>query len=162
VQKALIVDIEKCTGCRICEMACSFHHEKECNPAKSRIHVIKWEKAAVDVPMVCQQCDIPICESVCPVRAMFRDPETGAILIDYDACIGCRMCLVACPFGGPSINVETSQIIKCDLCKGKPRCAEMCPTGAIEYVPANRVTLMKKRASAEKLGELVRRLVVPE
>jgi len=161
MQKVLLVNSEKCTGCRICEIVCSFHKERECNPTKSRIHIIKWEDAGIDVPIVCQQCEIPICERVCPVEAISRDQKTGAMIIDYNVCIGCRMCLMACPFGGMSIDIEQKKIIKCDLCEGNPVCAKFCPTQAIEYVQATRATLIKKRNSAQKLSELIRKLVVP-
>lgn len=160
MQKILIINPEKCTGCRICEQVCAFHHERECNPAKSRIHIIKWEKGGLDVPMVCQQCDIPVCEKICPVRAISRDPKTGAMVINHDICIGCRMCLIICPLGGPSIDVEKKRTIKCDLCEGDPICSKFCPTGAIEYITPTKATLLKKRDSIKKIGELVRLLVV--
>ena len=65
-QKILIVDPEKCTGCRTCEVTCSLHHEKGCNLSKSRVHILKWERVGADVPMLCMQFDEPICEAVCP------------------------------------------------------------------------------------------------
>lgn len=158
LQKILLIDPEKCTGCRTCEVACSFHHERACNPAKARIHVLRWEEDGVDVPMVCQQCEEPICVKVCPVKCISRDNSTGAVLIDHDACIGCRMCMIACPLGGISLDVEKRKMIKCDLCGGNPECTKYCSAGAIKYTTASRATMMKKRASAQKLGELIRKL----
>lgn len=160
-QKILLIDVEKCTGCRICELICSLHHERECNPAKSRIHIIKWGEAGLDVPLLCQQCDIPLCESVCPVKAVNRDTKTGALLIKDDACIGCRMCVIVCPFGGVFEDMEKRKVIKCDLCEGDPKCVEFCPTEALQYMPITRAILLKKRASAERMGELMRKLVLP-
>jgi carbon-monoxide dehydrogenase iron sulfur subunit len=159
--KVLVIDPEKCAGCRTCEAVCSFYHEKEFNPAKSRIHVLKWEEAGLDVPMVCQQCESPVCETVCPVKAVSRDSKTSAMLIDYDICIGCRMCIMACPFGGPSINPETRKTIKCDLCDGDPQCAKFCPTGTIEYKNATKATYKKRKEAANKLGELIVKLATP-
>jgi len=155
VQKVLLVWPEKCTGCRVCELACSWEHERVFSPALSRIQVVSWKREGVDVPMVCQQCQTALCMEACTARAIDRDPETGAVLVDARRCIGCHMCVLACPFGGPAIHPETGKIIKCDLCGGSPRCAEMCPVGAIEYVRADRVGLARKRAS---LGYLTRYL----
>jgi len=162
MQKVLLIDPEKCTGCRICEIWCSFFHERECNPSKARIHVIKWEERGLDVPMVCQQCEIAVCQRVCPVGAIIRDSNTGAVIVNEDLCIGCRICLAACPFGGCSINLDDKKVIKCDLCGGNPKCSEMCPREAIQYIPATRIVIKKKRASATKLSELIRKIAIPE
>jgi len=159
MEKILFIDSEKCTGCRVCEMVCSLYHEDEVNPLKSRIHVISWEDQAIDVPMVCQQCETPLCERVCPANATYRDPQTSAMFINEEACIGCRMCIIACPFGGPSMNIDTGKTIKCDLCQGEPKCVEFCVTKALQYIPVSKAVLMRKRAAAQKLGELVRILV---
>lgn len=160
-QKILIIDPEKCTGCRICEVACSLHHEEECNPSKSRVHILKWEELGADVPMLCMQCDEPVCEAVCPVSAIHRDAETNAISIDNEVCIGCRMCVVACPFGGITFDMVGKKALACDLCKGDPICVKLCPTEALQYVSATRAILMKKRKAAEKLGELMMKLAAP-
>lgn len=160
-QKILLIDPEKCTGCRICEVACSLHQEKECNPSKSRVHILKWEGLGVDVPMLCVQCDEPICEAVCPTAAIRRDAKTKAISIDHEACIGCRMCVMACPFGGITLDTVERRALACDLCEGDPICVKLCPTGALQYVSATRAILAKKRGAAERLGELMRKFITP-
>lgn len=155
-----MIDIEKCTGCKSCELACSFYHEKEFNLTKSRIYVFKLEKEGVDAPLVCQHCDTPICEVVCPMKAIYRHPKTGAVLIDPNTCIGCRMCAISCPLGGISFDADKRRMIKCDLCDGDPKCVKICPTGAIYYVEATKASILKRRSSAEKLGELLRKLTI--
>ena len=122
---------------------------------------MSWEEEGIDVPMVCQQCETPICEAVCPMHALYRDPQTGAMLIKEEACIGCRMCIIACPFGGSSIHPETIKTIKCDLCLGEPQCVEFCATKALEYIPVSKAVLLRKRAAARKLGELMKTLTTP-
>ncbi len=160
-QKILFADYGKCTGCTLCEVACSLHHEKECNPSKSRIHAIKWEELGADVPMVCVQCDEPVCEAVCPVAAIHRDAETNAILIDHETCIGCKMCAMACPFGAITIDIVGKKALVCDLCEGNPVCVKFCEPKALQYIPASQAILMKKREAAQKLGELTRKLITP-
>ncbi len=152
-RKILTIDPEKCTGCRICEVVCSFYHEKEFNPRRARLAILKNEMEGLNIPMVCQQCEIPLCEEACPTGATYRDEKTGALLIDETKCIGCRMCIYVCPFGAPSIDPLTMMTIKCDLCNGNPQCAKYCPRKAIDYVPADKVGIMKKRSGADKISK---------
>ena len=148
--KNLLVYPEKCLGCRTCEMFCSLSHTDTCNPARSRVNIIKMDLDVRCVPMVCQQCVDPACENSCPVGAISRNPTTGAMETDRDICIGCRTCVFACPFGGTSVDPAEGTVIRCDLCEGEPKCVEACPYGAIVYVEEERQGLHKKRGSAER------------
>jgi Fe-S-cluster-containing hydrogenase component 2 len=158
MQKILFVDQEKCTGCRLCEIACSLHHEKVSNPSLSRIHIVKWENSGLYVPMICQQCETPICESVCPMRAVKRDENTGAVLIDGDLCVGCKLCVMFCPLGGVGIGKER-KVLKCDLCDGEPRCVKFCIPSALQFIDANAINLRKRRVAAEKFSELMKKML---
>jgi len=156
--KVLFVDFEKCTGCRTCEVACSLRNEGECNPALSRVTVVKWEEIGLDVPMVCQHCEHPPCQSVCPTEAIFRNEATGAVSIDYDVCIGCRTCVTACPFGAIAVGRGTGKVIRCTLCEGDPTCVKFCETQALQYVFPSTLVYLKKQSSARRLAELLARI----
>lgn len=156
MERVIVVDPDKCTGCKVCEMVCSLQHESEINPVKSRIHVMSWEDEGVDIPMICQQCESPPCEAVCPVNAIARDQETGALLIDEKACIGCRMCINACPFAAPTVQPDTRKVVKCDLCAGEPQCVAFCAPQALQYIPASKGVLLKKRSVARRFGEAMK------
>jgi Fe-S-cluster-containing dehydrogenase component len=86
----------------------------------------------------CLHCIDPSCVSVCPVSAMKKDPVTGIVTYDKDACMGCRYCSYACPFGVPQFDLTQAygRINKCEMCthlqkKGQiPACCDVCPTGA--------------------------------
>ena len=110
----------------------------------------------MDIPLLCLQCNESICMMVCHVKALSKDPKTSAIVIDYDVCAGCKMCAMACPFGGISID-QKGKPIKCDLCGGEPICAEFCPTGAITHMGTARANLAKMRASLEKFSYYLRK-----
>lgn len=145
VSKVLVVDPSKCSGCRVCENVCSFTHTLECNPARGRVSVVKLEAAGIDFPVMCRHCETPLCEKACPVPgANRRDTATGAMKIEYDRCIGCRYCMIGCPFGAISLDISTQKVIKCDLCDGDPKCAKWCPEGAISYVRADRANMLPK------------------
>ena len=154
--KVITVEPEKCTGCRICEAACSLHHTGECNPSKSRIHILKWEPLGLDFPMLCLQCDDMPCAVACPVEAISRDPHTGATIVDSSLCIGCRVCNIACPVGGASFDPSEGVAVICDLCGGEPLCAMLCPTGAVSYTIPAKAVLSKKRLAIERLSEILK------
>lgn len=150
--KALYIDYQKCTGCRLCELVCSVSHDGISNPTRSRIRVMKWEAEGLYIPMSCQQCQDAPCMAVCPVKAISRDEELGRIFVDYDVCIGCRSCIAACPFGAMSFNTMEKQVFKCDLCDGDPQCVRFCDMKAVDFVDATEVSIIKKRDAAERVS----------
>jgi Fe-S-cluster-containing hydrogenase component 2 len=120
---------------------------------------VKWETAGLYVPMVCQQCETPLCEVVCPMHALKRDNRTGAVLVNYDLCVGCRLCVVFCPLGGINIDTQTRKVIKCDLCDGEPLCVKFCEPQALRYLDATAINLKKRRTAAEKLSDLMKKML---
>ena len=66
------------------------------------------------------------------------------------------MCINACPFGAPTVRPETRKVVKCDVCSGEPQCVEFCAPKAIQYMPAAKGVLLKKRTAAKKYGELIK------
>ena len=150
MQRALLMTPEKCTGCRQCEMACSFEKERAFNPAKSRIRVFDLHAEGRFVPYTCTQCSQAWCMQACPVDAIGMDAATDAKLVHASRCVGCKVCTIACPFGTINYNVDSGKVDKCDLCGGDPACAKACPTGAITYVDAGQTGYDKMRAWAVK------------
>ena len=137
MQKSLLITPELCTSCLQCEMACSFEHEGVFNPSKSRIKVFEFEHGRRAVPYTCTQCAEAWCMHACPVEAIIKNAETGAMEVIDAVCVGCKVCTIACPFGTVNYDKDSGKVIKCDLCGGEPKCAEVCPTDAITYVDAN-------------------------
>ncbi|WP_029009766.1 hydrogenase 2 operon protein HybA [Azospirillum halopraeferens] len=109
----------------------------------------------------CLHCTDPSCVSVCPVSAMTKDPVSGIVSHDPDACIGCRYCVLSCPFGVPryDYNDAFGEIKKCQLCKHRlaentlPACADVCPTGATLFGPTPDLLAEAKRRTALTPGE---------
>jgi formate dehydrogenase iron-sulfur subunit len=140
VSAGLLFDVTRCIGCGACSAAC-----KEQNglplPIEPRATADTWtvveRRAGVNVRRLCMHCLEPACVSVCPVGAMTRT-ERGPVVYDSKKCIGCRYCIVACPFGVPKYqwNQPIPIVGKCILCRsrveaGQPTaCSAVCPTGA--------------------------------
>lgn len=152
--KVLMLDYTKCTGCRRCEMVCSVQHEGVSNPSRARVKIVKWEWEGRYVPMTCQQCLDAPCLQICPVKAISRDESLNRVSVDYNTCIGCRMCVTVCPFGAMSFDILARKVIKCDFCDGEPQCARFCEPQAIQYVDASEVDNVKMLEAAEKLTEV--------
>jgi len=145
--------VEKCTGCRTCELSCSFEHEGEFRPSVSRIRIIRSEEYGVNVPMFCRQCEDPPCKEKCPVDAIRKDEGTGAWLVDENLCIGCNACAEACPFGIIFVHPERHIAVKCDLCGGNPQCVKRCVYGVLKFMEKKHFPLKRARERAEELLE---------
>jgi carbon-monoxide dehydrogenase iron sulfur subunit len=151
--KGIIISPEKCTGCRTCELACSYNRSNSFNPKDAAISVQFYEEAGLQVPMMCLQCEDPHCMKVCTVNAITKDEETGRVNFDSDKCIGCKMCISACPFGNITYSSRLKTIIKCDLCGGAPECVKVCDCGAIEYKELDS-SLKKRKNIANQFKEV--------
>ncbi|CAD7775094.1 Putative dimethyl sulfoxide reductase iron-sulfur subunit B [Candidatus Methanoperedenaceae archaeon GB50] len=151
MKHTLLFDYEKCSGCRMCELACSFEHTGEFSPARSRIAVLSLEHG-VDMPVACLHCEDPLCMSVCPSGAISQ--SDGVVSFDEELCTGCRLCMMACPVGSPTIDPVVKRAVNCDLCAGEPACVSICPFGAVEFVPATHSALVNKKRIAEKLSAI--------
>lgn len=147
----LVLDPIVCSGCRTCEIACSLYHNKDCNPEKSRIRVIKFESRGVFTPVTCIHCETALCENVCPMRALKKNPNTGTVELNEEICIGCKLCIYVCPLAAPLFDADRNVVVKCDLCGGDPQCVKLCTTKALQYISVERLSILLKRKGANKL-----------
>ena len=140
-------DMTKCIGCRCCEVACA---EQNGTPAD-----LRWRRTGeieggaypytqrFYLSMACNHCVEAACLTGCPVDAYSKDPATGLVLHNADACIGCQYCTWNCPYGAPQYNPERGVVGKCDMCHNRlsdgrePACVNACPEGAIEIEIVN-------------------------
>lgn len=124
-----------CTGCRTCELACSFTHAIDGLRGQTRIYPLDGGFKDLWIPVVCLQCDDAACVKSCLVDALKRNPETGAIELNQEVCVKCMACVAACPFGCCIVDQQHAIIVKCNLCGGDPACAHFCPTKALRWEP---------------------------
>lgn len=153
-QYAMLNDTTRCIGCQACEEACA---EKNCFPesgtkpepnnqrstgtdALSVINAHSTDKGIIFAKTQCMHCDQPACVSACLVNAMYKTKE-GPVIWREDKCMGCRYCMISCPFDAPKFEYGSlnPRIRKCVMCfdrieEGKiPACAEACPQEAILF-----------------------------
>ena len=143
---AMLFDLRKCIGCSSCAVACKSENDVPLGVWRSWVK--KTEKGRFPntreyfLPIVCNNCEIPICVTVCPVNAGIKRPD-GIVYIDPHRCIGCRYCMASCPYGVRYIHPERKIAEKCFWCHHrvdaglKPACSLVCPTGAILFGDIN-------------------------
>jgi Fe-S-cluster-containing hydrogenase component 2 len=129
--KRILVEPPSCVGCRICELACSYRHNGVFSPSLSRVTVLKVDKYGLDLPLFCRQCEICPPLEACPTGALTRTGG-GCIRLERGDCIGCGLCVDACPYDGIKLDGSSNPLI-CDLCGGSPVCVERCPTQALSF-----------------------------
>ncbi len=151
MSRMIVVDMARCTNCRLCEMACSLKTTGAFAPTKSRIKVHVFAEHFKHVPVTCFQCADAPCGKVCPAGAL----RQGDDLVHFvkEACIGCRMCMLACPFGVIAFDPEARVIAKCDTCSGDPECVRFCAAGALEFRESEMAGIPKGREFARRLAD---------
>jgi formate dehydrogenase iron-sulfur subunit len=155
MSKAILYDATQCIGCLQCEEACAKQNglpytDPVRNEKKTSDH--KYTYVAVQdgdkyMRKLCMHCNDPACVSVCPVGALEKTKD-GPVTYDADKCMGCRYCMVACPFGVPKYEWTKAipRVRKCIMCSERvaagqqTACAEACPTGATIF--GDRETLL--------------------
>ena len=148
MKKVIVVDIEKCVGCKSCELACATAHSESKNIlqavfeqplAEARLRV--RTRADYSFPNLCRHCRNAPCIEACPTHALSRESLGEPVLCDLTKCVGIAHCVPACPYGVLRLDREGKVVLKCDSClerveEGKdPACVEGCPTDALRFVP---------------------------
>lgn len=172
---------DHCLSCHSCELACAVAHSDGHDlvsavqahlPLHARNHVVAFEGGAM--PMQCRQCEDAPCTFACPTGACRQ--AGGQIQIVEQNCIGCKLCVMVCPFGAITVRSEaaigddtcTNRGVakKCDLCvdwrsktgKPVPACVEACPTKAIQMIDLNAYRVALRDARAREIAQAHRHM----
>lgn len=148
IEKMIIVDQEKCSGCGLCAIVCSFDKQRIFNPFKGWVRVYRYLEKNLALPAVCEECENSPCIDACPTKAIER--VDGIVKINEDKCIGCRLCFVSCPHGAIFMDKTKRVATKCTLCDGKPLCARVCPRDVFTYVERTPENMRKRDKIIEK------------
>jgi formate dehydrogenase iron-sulfur subunit len=157
-RKAILVTPEACIGCRACQVACKSWNQLPAiktqnngsyqNPpdlASAAYNIIQYSEVPSETNPVrwlfvsrrCMHCEDAGCVTICPSGALYKTAE-GAVAFDRDKCIGCKLCVTACPFDVPRYDAD-GKVTKCHFCfdrianEMEPACVKTCPTGALKY-----------------------------
>ena len=173
MRKCLVIDLDRCTGCDSCVVACKLENNIALGEYWNRVIPVgpSGEFPNVEMywlPSQCQQCANPQCVHVCPTGASYRDPNTGVVLVDKSKCIGCQYCMMACPYGVRTFNKKEHVVEKCTLCShltadgtGEPACVHNCCAGARFFGDLDDPNSIVSQKIAEAGEENVHRLPDP-
>ncbi len=153
-RRSVLIDTTRCMGCRMCEYACASANglpepeskidrseERKTSPSQwSVVNRYETDVGAVNVKRQCMHCLQPACASACLTKAMHLTAD-GPVVWDIDKCMGCRFCMISCPFDVPKFEYDSPvpKIQKCQMCwerlrEGeRPACVENCPAGALAF-----------------------------
>lgn len=176
-RKALLISPELCIGCRGCQTACkewnqlpatktrnlgTYENPPDLTPnlynrirfveVPSEANVVRW----LFVSQRCMHCEDAGCMRICPAPGALFKTKEGVVAFDKEKCIGCKLCVAACPFDVPRYD-DKGKISKCHLCSDRiseglsPACAKTCPTGAITYGDRDDLIARAQKAGYQKL-----------
>lgn len=179
-RKAILVTPEACIGCRACQVACKSWNQLSAiqthnngtyqNPpdlASSALNLIQYSEVPSDdnpvrwlfVSRRCMHCEDAGCMKICPAPGALYRTADGAVAFDRDKCIGCKLCVNACPFDVPRYDLE-DKVSKCHQCSDRtsagllPACVKTCPTGALKYGDRNElITTARNEGFSTIYGE---------
>ncbi len=161
--KIIDLDIQKCSACGACAIACMDQNDLDMTGGASPFRVVSdlEEKNGgfQYYSIACFHCEDAPCISACPCNCLKKDEETGFTVYDNTNCIGCHSCAMACPFGAPCYG-KNGKMIKCDGCVTRvkmglePACVNNCPTGALTCIDKEELKKVKTEHSLRAVMEL--------
>jgi len=161
----MVIDLRRCIGCHACTVACQIENNLPLNERWNKVFTVGPEGefplvTSHFLPRPCMHCQDAPCVDGCPTGASQRRPD-GIIIVDGERCIGCKFCMLVCPYGVRQFEVEKGIVQKCHLCYERleqgemPRCVETCQLKA-RYAgdlddPGSEVAALIKQANARPL-----------
>jgi len=152
MERTIYVEPERCLGCSSCELACAVAHSESGELFQAiRENLLSEPRLRVEVvgdqplPLHCLHCENAPCVQVCPTGAMIKTEPGGPVICQDALCVGCSLCILACPYGVLCLNRVGKKVLKCDLCVDRlgqglePACAEACPSSAIQFLTVEEI-----------------------
>ncbi|MFC1699733.1 4Fe-4S dicluster domain-containing protein [Candidatus Omnitrophota bacterium] len=151
----IVVDPKRCLGCHSCHLHCATAHSE----SKQLMQAIQQRPLpqprinveAQALPLQCRHCEDAPCVEVCATKALERKDQESPVLINDRLCIGCKQCILVCPFGVIYMDAQGKAVTKCDLCFERlqkdelPACVSGCPTGALQFKSIEQASKEEKK-----------------
>jgi anaerobic carbon-monoxide dehydrogenase iron sulfur subunit len=156
----IFVRLDRCLGCHSCELACAVAHSRAGSLQHAIAEVPKPQRrifvegsAGLKAPLLCRHCEDAPCAHICPSAALSYESTNGTVQYDKTRCIGCSLCLTACPFGVIQHHHDSKQVIKCDRCiqLETPACVAACPTHALQRQTSGEFASHRRRETTRQL-----------
>ncbi|MFC1623762.1 4Fe-4S dicluster domain-containing protein [Candidatus Omnitrophota bacterium] len=154
----ILIDPKKCLTCRTCELQCAIAHSKSKDLVKAiceePLPQVRLKVEGVDdlgIPLQCRHCEDAPCIKICPTKATARLDAESPVLIKKELCIGCKWCVLVCPFGVIRAGRGGAAVTKCDLCFERlnkdelPACVAACPSKALQFESIEDINKQKKK-----------------
>jgi carbon-monoxide dehydrogenase iron sulfur subunit len=150
--KIVFVELDRCIACLSCVQVCLFQQADRNRGWIPNIFLnVDIERRRIHIG-TCQQCETALCMEACPVGGITRDPKTAAVVVDKAMCIGCGLCVAACPFGNMHLDESFQKATKCDLCGGNPKCVQVCMAKALHFGSIDSLAELKLGQTDLRLG----------
>lgn len=139
-QYGFVINLQDCYGCKTCAVVCKSENQTAKGVQWRRVRELRTENPNTInfLSMSCNHCDEPQCLKVCPVSA-YTKRDDGIVIQDHERCLGCRSCVMACPYSAPQYDPVEKKVSKCDMCVDlvdqglKPKCVELCPGNVLKF-----------------------------
>jgi len=156
---AILQDQRRCIGCRACEIHCKTEHDlppgpKFCEIVEVGPEMVDGHPRISFVFMPCYHCETAWCITACPTGAMRRRDEDGLVFVEDRLCVGCKACILSCPWGVPQWDATRGKVFKCDHCRERideglePACVTGCTTKALSWVRPDEISDRRRRRRA--------------
>jgi anaerobic carbon-monoxide dehydrogenase iron sulfur subunit len=165
VPKMIVAQEQFCMACKSCMIECAMAHTQAATLAEAIASgTLEGPRVFVEsvrpfgMPLQCRHCQDAPCVTVCPTQAVHRASQESPVLLEKDRCIGCRSCMLVCPFGVIDLSSDGKAVTKCDLCLERtqagqdPACVAACPTNALRYVEAEEFLRQRRREAAGQIA----------
>jgi len=168
MKNTMVIDLDRCIGCYSCEIACKMENDVALGVYYNKVLTIGPTGTFPDIeqyflPTICQQCYDAPCVGVCPTGATYKSAD-GTVLVNKELCIGCKYCMMACPYGARSFNETQKVVEKCTLCGQlqaigeKPACVKVCCSKARLFGdiddPKSDVSIALREAGSDNIHSL--------
>lgn len=137
------IDVDRCLGCQSCIVGCKLQNKVPLGSYRNTVCTVGPfgdypHMQMYFLPIMCQHCEEPACVNVCPTEACYLDKKTGLIQIDSAQCVGCKCCMMSCPYHAIDFHQQLRIADKCSACLSEsgdmnPVCVKNCPGSAIYF-----------------------------